>query len=538
MTDVSEPDGTAPLVSFVTPTFRPPPGAFERLTATIHSQDDTSWEWIIVDDGSHDIKLSEAIGALVAADPRIRSVMLESNVGIGQATNRALSAATGQFIAFVDHDDTISTGVVAAVRRIATLVDEADVIYTDETYLSADADQVILDRDFEFRKPAWSPERLRAQNYLNHLTVVRRSLAESIGGIRSGFEGAQDHDFVLRATEQAREIVHIPEALYQWREAPESVLSGLENKPEAWEAGRRAVTDHLARVGIDAEVSKLSIPGVGDWYGVRPRLAEQPLVALITTVMSGAEVGNAVITACTAWERADYPNLHTVIVAQADDVAAHLNEVLRMEMLRRGLSNPYDTVVIEGAKRQVLLNAGAACTDAAAMVFVEPGAQLRTHDWVRLLAGVALQRGVGAVGARCLRTPDEIDNAGAILYRGLPRPLLRGYGPRATAYGTMALVPGERGAVTSQCVAIAADRFTWYGGFSERYDAHFYDIDLCLKMGANAWRSICQTQVDALVISEHFPLGWHDDIYRLQERWGTQLDVDPYLNVRDQETVQ
>ena len=184
-----------------------------------------------------------------------------------------------------------------------------------------------------------------------------------------------------------------------------------------------------------------------------------------------------------------------------------------------------------------MLNDGATQTDAEAFVFVEPGTQLHTAGWVRLLAGVALQPGTGAVGARCMRTPEEIDSSGAVLYKGLPRPLLRGYGPRATQYGSMALVAGERAAVTSQCIAVSASHFNVVGGFSETYERHYYGIDLCLRLRSRGWQIICQAQVDAWVATEHFPLGWHDDIYRLRERWGTMLDVDPYLNVKDQETV-
>ena len=91
--------------------------------------------------------------------------------------------------------------------------------------------------------------------YTCHLSVLRRSLVEEVGGFDAEFEGSQDWDLVLKVTERARAVLHVPRILYHWRMLETSAAGGGEAaKPWAFEAGKRAIQAHCDRIGLPARV--------------------------------------------------------------------------------------------------------------------------------------------------------------------------------------------------------------------------------------------------------------------------------------------
>ncbi|MGH9121673.1 MAG: glycosyltransferase family 2 protein, partial [Acidimicrobiales bacterium] len=255
----------------VVPVYDPPPEALAEAVRSVRAQTFERWELILVDDGSKDPSVRAALARAAASDPRVHLVRRQENGGVVAASNHALAEANGAFVALLDHDDLLEP---EALQRCASAIlssgaEEVDYLYTDET-------RIYPDGSIALQKPDWSPERLRAQMYTGHLSVLRRELVERVGGFRPGFDGSQDYDLVLRVTERARKVVHVPEVLYQWRLLTTSV--GQVGAPEVFAAARRALGDHLARTGRGGSVQQVDSTGA---YRVRREVVGEPLVSIV-----------------------------------------------------------------------------------------------------------------------------------------------------------------------------------------------------------------------------------------------------------------
>ena len=226
----------APLFSIVTPVYDPPLDVLKECIESVLAQDFDAWELILVDDFSPTAAVPIVIGQYAQQDARIRLVERDTNGHIVVASNDGVELAQGEFIALLDHDDLLAPTALSRVAAAIAEHDDVDYVYTDEDKVGADGRFYAT-----FHKPDWSPERLRGQMYTSHLSVLRTELVREVGGFREGFEGSQDHDLVLRVTEQARRVVHVPEVLYHWRAVEGSTAVDIEAKPYANDAGRRAV---------------------------------------------------------------------------------------------------------------------------------------------------------------------------------------------------------------------------------------------------------------------------------------------------------
>ena len=200
-----------PHISIVTPVYNPPLWALEECIKSVLAQTETNWQWCIADDLSSDPAVRVRLQKLADSDNRVVVTLRESNGGIVHASNTALDSATAEFVALLDHDDSLTPDALNKVLNAFSSHEQVDYVYSDEDKVNAEGHYFD-----EFRKPDFSPERLRSQNYCCHLSAFRRSLLREVGGFREGFDGAQDWDLILRATEKARRVVHIPEVLYHW----------------------------------------------------------------------------------------------------------------------------------------------------------------------------------------------------------------------------------------------------------------------------------------------------------------------------------
>jgi len=263
-----------PRFSVLTAVCDPPIAVLERCLASVREQDSDDWEHVVVDDASTDPAVRDAL-VDAADDSRVTVVFRPRRGGIVAASNDALAAASGALVALLDHDDELAPAALSTMAAAFGTDDdgsECDVAYSDHDLIRTDGR-----RGEPFYKPDFSPERLRHQNYITHLLTARRSLINEVGGFRAGFDGAQDHDLVLRLTEAARRVVHVPEVLYHWRQVAGSVALDPSAKQYAYENGRRAVEDHCLRCGIDADVD---LGGDLGTFVVRRR-ATRPITLLV-----------------------------------------------------------------------------------------------------------------------------------------------------------------------------------------------------------------------------------------------------------------
>ena len=206
---------TEPFFSVVTPVYNTPIDVLDATIESVVQQTFEDWELILVDDASTDLCVRETLRAAAAADRRIRVILRETNGHIVAASNDGIDAARAPYIGLLDHDDLLVPHALDRMREAIDFAPNADYFYSDED--KVDEDGRYYD---EFRKPVWSPERLRGQMYTCHFSVLRTSLVREVGGFHEGFDGSQDHDLVLRVTERARRVVHVPEVLYHWRVGP------------------------------------------------------------------------------------------------------------------------------------------------------------------------------------------------------------------------------------------------------------------------------------------------------------------------------
>jgi len=513
-----------PRFSIVTPVYDPPEDALREMITSVQNQTFGDWELILVDDHSPSPHVLEVLRDAAARDPRIRLVERTENGRIVVASNDGLRIAAGEWIVLLDHDDLLAR---TALQRAAEAIDhdpEIDYLYTDEDKVDADGHH----RD-AFYKPDWSPERLRSQNYCCHMSVLRRSLVEEVGGFREGFDGSQDHDLILRVTERARKVHHIPEVLYHWRMLPTSAAASTEAKPYAVEAGRRAVEEHCARVGIPATVEAQEPPGN---YRVRRRLEGRPLVSIIIPTRGssgrvwGVERCFVIEAVRSIVEHATYDNVEFVVVADDDTP----------EVVRRGLER------VAGDKLKLIrydkpfnfadkINVGRLHSDGDVLLLLNDDVEVVTPDFIEVMAALALEPDVGSVGAKLLYANGTLQHAGH-LYNGDALHLFNKWSADWPGPSSMLVINRECIGVTAACLAIRPEVWDDVGGMCTDFFASFNDVDLALKLHESGYRTVWTPQA----VLYHFESVTRDPTVSLQEvqllmyRWEAWLHNDPYGN--------
>ncbi|HEX4262143.1 MAG TPA: glycosyltransferase, partial [Acetobacteraceae bacterium] len=273
----------SPDFSIVTPTFNTDPEWLAELHADLCAQTDPSWEWCINDDGSTDPRTRAALVDLRARDARIRVRFAPENLGIARATNAAVGLSSGTHLVMIDHDDRVAPDLLAQYRAAIAAAPEPALLYCDEDKLYPGGE-----RRAHFYKPDFSPEYLMSAMYVLHCLCVPKSLFLSLGGYRSEYDGAQDHDFVLRLVARGTAVRHVDRLLYHWRAIEGSAAASSSAKSYAIDVGRRAVADHAIRIGLDATVEHGLAPGT---YRVRPRIRPGRVSLNILTGCAAGRIG-------------------------------------------------------------------------------------------------------------------------------------------------------------------------------------------------------------------------------------------------------
>lgn len=262
-------------LSFLIPTYNTRPEHLAALAESLLAQSCPQWEACLYDGASTNPDTRAALLALAERDPRFRVTLGDANAGISGNTNAAYALSTGDVIVLCDHDDTLAPD---AVRCILEAVENgADFVYTDEDKVSEDGTRFFGPHC----KPDFSPDALRSGNYVCHLMAMTRALAEAVAEngmlLRPAYDGSQDHDLALRASEKAAHIVHIPRILYHWRQLDASFSHQKAEKCAL--AACAAVTEHLRRLSLPAKVSMVALrPRI--WYAA-------PEDAAVTAIVVG-----------------------------------------------------------------------------------------------------------------------------------------------------------------------------------------------------------------------------------------------------------
>ena len=512
-----------PRFSVLTSVFDPAPDHLRACLASVRAQTFTDFEHIIVDDGSTDPSLLPVM-AEAESDPRVLVIRRAKSGGIVAAGRDGLAAATGEFVAFLDHDGVLEHDALATMHERCTA--DIDVAYSDHDYIAPDGFYVEATY-----KPDFSPERVRAQNYITNFLAARRTLVDAVGGFRDGYDGAHDHDLVLRLTAHNDRVAHVPRILYHCRKAAASV-SARPNEPWAFAAGARAVADHCSRVGIDAAVETTAFEGC---YRVVRRLRERPLVSIVIPtrgsrgVVWGIERCFVVDAVRSIAERSSYRELEFVIVYDADTEIPVLDAVRRVAGGAVTTFVPFDGPFNFSTK----VNLGVAATRGRLVLLLNDDTELIAPTSVEVLVGHVLTPGVAAAGAKLLFADGTLQHGGHV-YAHEPDHTCIGW--RGDSAGPWPLRPlaveRECSGVTAACTLIRRDVFDAFGGFDVDLPNNYNDVDFCLKVRAAGHRIVwtpwalwhhfeSRTRVRGILPQERD---------RLDQRWHAQLVSDPYYN--------
>ena len=521
-----------PVISVLTPVYNTPPDLLRRLVQSVRDQSYPHWQLCLADDAStrNDTRAAlETLEALAQVEPRIRVIRQAANGGISAATNAALDAAEGTFVALLDHDDEITADALLEVAKALDRAPGADVVYSDEDKLEADGTHVE-----PFFKPDWSPEYLRATMYLGHLVAYRREIVEKAGRFRSSFDGSQDYDLALRVSELTDRFAHVPRVLYHWRKIEGSAAGNTDAKPWGLQAARRALVDHVSRLPLRATVEDQ--PGDGFWR-VRYEIVDRPLVSVIIptagrpaqTAAGPRDLPLACVRSIV--ERTDYDRYEIVLVDDgtvSDELARYAASEPRVRRVTYTSAGPFNFA------RKVNFSARHAAGEH--LLLLNDDTEVISPEWMRAMLEYSQQPQIGAVGAKLLFPDGRIQHVGVVLGigGGACHVFSGGPGDSPGYYGS-AWVIRNYSAVTAACCMTRRDVFEALGGFDERFATDFNDVDYCLRVRERGLR-IVTTPFAQLYHFEGATYGSRErvvnpaEISALSERWSTVIARDPYYN--------
>jgi O-antigen biosynthesis protein len=521
-----------PRISVVMPAYNTDIEHLRAAIESVRSQRYPHWELCIADDCSPSASVRKLLREYKSADRRIQTVFRRSNGGISAATNSALALATGDYVAFLDHDDLLDDCALVCIAKAIAQHPEARIIYTDEDKVSSGGQR--FDAHF---KPDWNREFLYGQNYISHLTVVDRALLHEVGGLRPTYDGAQDYDFLLRCIEvtEDRNIIHLPKVLYSWRASEGSTALSGAFKPYAWEAGRRALADHLRRtVDPYAMVERGPFP-----FSYRPTwfTRNQPLVSIIIPTRDQLPLLKACVdgillltTGC---------RFEVIIVDNGSADPAALDWLARIPQLDSRVrvlryDRPFNYSAIN--------NFAVAHCKGDVLAFVNNDIEVLTPGWLEELCSLALRPDVGCVGAKLLYADHTVQHAGVIIgVGGVAGHASHKSRHDAPGYFGRLQLRQEYSAVTAACLVMRREVFVEVDGFDEQaLPVAFNDVDLCLKLRSRGYRLVW-TPFAQLFHHESASRGSDEtpkkrarflrEMKHMMRKWGTVTAMDPAYNI-------
>jgi GT2 family glycosyltransferase len=510
-----------PTISIITPVFNPDIDWIEGAIESVRRQVYENWELCLADASTRD-EVRACLKAYARKDPRIKVKFLRENNGISENSNEALALATGEYVGFLDHDDSLSPDALYHVVKHLQNHRDSGLIYSDE-------DKIDLDdkRRDPFFKPDWSPDMFLSCMYTCHFSVYPKKIIDEIGGFRREYDGSQDYDLALRVMDKTRRIHHIPKVLYHWRTVHGSAASSAEAKGYAYVAAKKALTDYMRRNKIEGEVMDGSWTGS---YQMKRALGTTPLVSIII-------VGT------------DRQRLDKCIAAIEQATTYSPYEILAIDMNNRdGRPNHRE------GNTQIISHPGIANVSAARnlaathargeyLLFLDENLEVLMNDWLDAMLQHAQRAEVGAVGAKLIDADHRLLHCGITL--GLGKHRVAGY----PLSGFPSDIPGYFGnvsivrncsAVTGACLMLRRELFERVFGFNEDLAVAFGDVDLCLKLRQEGYLIVYTPSAEFRyhgVLNPEYSGSMRvqyqlkKDASSIRQKWGPVIDAgDPYYN--------
>ena len=521
--------GYKPKISIIVPVYNPSENLLREMIHSVIDQIYPYWELCLADDASPEPHVKRILQEYANRDERIKIILRENNGHISATSNSALTLATGDFIALLDHDDIITPDALYEVALLLNKHPEADMIYSDEDFLN-EKNQL----ESPFFKPDWCPDSFLSKMYTCHLGVYRHSIIKQIGGFRLGYEGSQDYDLVLRFTEKTDNIFHIPKVLYHWRIHAESTAGDATAKPYAYEAGVRAMSDALKRRGEPGQV--LMDRNRLGFYSVRYEITDYKLVSIIIPTRNYGDILQQCLE--SIFEKTTYPNFEVIVVDNGSDESETLRIISAWQEREPErfkcyvLNIPFNfskinNYAVDRAKGDYVL-------------FLNNDTEVITPEWLEGMVEQVQRSSIGAVGAKLLYPDNTIQHAGVVLgigdiaghsHKAFPK-------DHAGYVGQLATI-NNYSAVTGACLMCRKEVFNKLGQFDEKLVVAYNDVDLCLRMLEKGYRNVYLPHV-VLYHHESKSRGYEDtpekalrhqrEVQKMRKKWGEILTNDPCYN--------
>ena len=542
-----------PKISVIVPMFNTKEKFFKELVKCMKDQTYSNWELCLAD-GSP--KQNENLKKYID-DDRIKYKYLNKNLGIAGNSNAALEMATGDYVALLDHDDLLADYALFFMVEAVNNHKDAKFFYSDEDKIDESGN-----RYDAYFKPDFAPDTLRCQNYICHFSMFKKELIDELKGFKENYDGAQDYDIFLRMSEvtNASEIIHVPRILYHWRVHNESTAKlDSHAKNYAFEAGKKAIEDHLKRIGLKGKVSEGCIEGI---YRVDYEFDGNPKVSIVIPNKDGKDILETCINSII--NKSTYKNFEIVIVENNSDteeifeyyktiinnpnikiVNYNINtqmtcDMCSLEYIRGAIQENKDAK--HGFNYSGIINYGVRNASGDYVVQLNNDTEVITENWLELMLGFCTRKDVGAVGVK-LYFPDEtIQHAGIIVgIGGIAGNRFKSIPKSGHGYFANESMIENLSAVTAACIMTPKSIYEEVGYMDENLAVAFNDVDFCLKIREKGY----------LIVYNPFVEFWHyesktrgaentpekirrfqNEICTFEQRWPDILENgDPYYNI-------
>ena len=516
----------SPKISIVVPAYHTPETYLEQMIVSVVKQTYANWELCIANASPCDEKMAGIIAKYVQKDSRIQMIDVPENEGIAQNTNAAVSIASGEYIGFLDHDDVLAENALFEMVTWLNKDKSTDLLYSDE-------DKVTEDLSTHFCphfKPEFNLDLLRSNNYICHFCVIRKSILDEMGGILGEFNGAQDHDLMLRISEKTRKIVRIPKVLYHWRTHQDSTSDNPLSKKYAYDAGKAAIQGHLDRCGERAEVIDTDDPG---FYRTIYQVEGEPLISIIIPNKNHVEDLDKCLKSI---ETSNYKNVEIIIVennSENEETFSYYEKIQSETVKVLFWENDFNYSAINNfavrhAKGEYLL-------------FLNNDVEVITPNWLEEMLANCQRKDVGIVGAKLYYPDDKVQHAGVIIgLGGIAGHAFWNLQRDCTGYMHKASIQQNLSAVTAACMMVKRSVFDEIKGFDENLAVAFNDVDFCLRVREKGHLIVYNPQVE-LYHYESKTRGSEDtkekierfqgEIAYMEKRWADILEEgDPMYN--------
>ena len=518
-----------PKISIIVPVWNTPKQFLIDMIESILNQTYSNWELCLADGGSSVPYVKEILETYRTKDNRIKVKYLTENKGITINSKEALTLASGDYIALLDHDDILAPFALFEVVKAINENPDTDFIYSDEDKISEDGKKR-FDPHF---KPDFALDTLRSYNYICHLSVIKKELWNEVGGFKEGYEGSQDYDLILRCIEKAKNIIHIPKILYHWRVHETSVTQNPLSKLYAYASAKKALQDHLKRIGLKGKVSDGMCLGC---YKITYEISNFPKVSIIIPNKDHKRDLEKCITSIIS--KSTYKHYEIIIVENHstekelfeyyDYLAKHHNNISILEYKKPFNYSAANNFAVKFATGDILL-------------FLNNDIEVINENWLEEMIQYAQRKDVGAVGSKLYYPDDTIQHGGVILGIGGIAGHAHKFFPKdSSGYFDRLMIVQNLSAVTGACLMMRKEIFNYVEGFDEGYTLAFNDVDICLKIRERGYL-IVWTPYAELYHYESKTRGYEDtpekqerfrmEMERFWRKWYKVLEKgDPYYN--------